>query len=92
MIRIEFSSHAKGKLKARRIPKRRVIQALTEPDSSYQDRESNALVAVKKVGDKHLVVVFASANGRVRVITVYFASDVDRLISRKSQRGAWIET
>jgi hypothetical protein len=79
-------------LKARRIPKRRVIQALTEPDSSYQDRESDALVAVKKVGDKHLVVVFASANGRVRVITVYFASDVDRLISRKSQRGAWIET
>lgn len=70
--------------------KSQVIEAISNPDSSYKDAESEALVAVKRVDDKRLVVIFLSVDGKVRVITVYFASNVDRLIKRKLSRGAWI--
>ncbi len=49
---------------------------------SYKDAESEAQVAVRRIDDKHLVVLFVSLQGHVRIITVYFASNVDRLIRR----------
>lgn len=53
------------------------------------DVESGALVAVKKSGRRHVVVIFSSNEEQIRVVTVYHASDVNRIIGRKPQRKAW---
>jgi len=45
---------------------------------------------VKKHGTRHVVVIFTLKEQRARVVTVYHASDVDRLISRKLQRRVWL--
>ena len=63
--------------------------AIRTPDSSYEDDESNATVAVKQIENKCVVVLYAKGETN-RIITVYHASDVDRLIRLKLQRGAWV--
>jgi hypothetical protein len=67
-----------------------VVAAIRNTDALYFDVLSSARIAVKQVKNRYLVVVYAeSADGRKRVITVYHASSVDRLISRKLQRKVW---
>ena len=88
----EYSEHALERMRVRRVSRRHVGIAIRDPDSSYEDVESDALVAVKKYGRWHVVVIFTSSGERVKVITVYHSSDVDRLISRKLQRKAWLVT
>jgi hypothetical protein len=57
---------------------------------SFEDVESNALIAVKKHGKRHVVLIFTLKDQWVRIVTAYHASDVDRLTSRKLQRRAWL--
>jgi hypothetical protein len=77
-------------MRIREVSKRQVGVAIRSPDFSYEDVESNTLVAVKRHEKRHVVVIFTLKDERVQVVTVYQASDVDRLISRKLQRGAWL--
>lgn len=85
----EFSEHALEKMRARHVDKQQVIEAIKDSESLFKDVESNALVAVRRVESRYLVVVFVPMDRGVKVVTVYYASDVDRLIRRKLERGAW---
>jgi len=73
---IEYSKHALERMRVRRVSRRLVGVAIIDPDFSYEDVESDALVAVKKHRRRHLVVIFTDSEGRVRIITVYHSSDV----------------
>jgi hypothetical protein len=90
LTKVEYSKHALEKMRVREVSKRQMGVVIRNPDFSYQDVESNALVAVKKRGERHVVGIFTLKDERVRVVTVYHASEVDRLIRRKLQRGVWL--
>ncbi len=70
--------------------KRQVIETIRNPDASYEDRESEVLVAVKRTKNRYLVVLYVVEDERNRIVTLYHASAVDRLIRRKLERGVWV--
>ncbi len=77
-------------MRARRVSKHNVAATINYPDFVYEDVESNALVAVRRIEGRTVIVIYAVREGRNRVITVYHTSEVDRLIRRKLERKAWI--
>ena len=60
------------------------------PKVWVQDLESGTTVAVRKFAQRYVVVFFTEGKD-TRIVTVYHASDVGSLISRKLRRGAWVE-
>lgn len=89
MKSVEYSEHAKIRLRLRGVRKRQVTEVISQPDRLYRDTESNAMIAVKEVKERHLIVIYAAQGTSIRVVTLYYASQVDRLISRKVTRGVW---
>jgi len=77
-------------MKVRGVSKRMTGTTVKQPESRYQDLESGATVAVRKFAERYLVVFFTEGKD-TRIVTVYYASDVGSLISRKLRRGAWVE-
>ena len=85
---IRFSSHASQKMRFRGILVDEVVLTLRSPDEVYVDLEHDTKVALRKIDDKHIVVVY-STNKDICVVTVYYTRKVDRLIRAKVGRGAW---
>jgi hypothetical protein len=77
-------------MKVRQVSKRMIGETIRQPESRYQDLESGTTVAVRKFAQRYLVVFFTEGKGP-RIVTVYHASDIGSLISRKLRRGAWVE-
>jgi len=88
---IELSDHALEKLQSHKIKKEQVIETISSPDSLFHDVESDALIAIKLIRGKHIVVVYSKRQSIFRIVTAYHSTKVDRLMSRKQQRGAWLE-
>ena len=86
---VEFSKHALEKMGARHVREDQVTETIRNPASLFEDVESNTLVALKRIRNRYLVVVFALRGNKAKVVTVYHASEVDSLIRRKLHRGAW---
>lgn len=87
---MQFSRHALEKMRSRGVTKQQVTEAIKSPDSTYEDIESKLSVAAKQVEKMNLVVIYALSSNSNRIVTVYHASDVDRLIKRKVRRRAWV--
>jgi Domain of unknown function (DUF4258) len=85
----KYSKHARMRLRVRRVSKHQVVATIGDPDASYEDVGSATLVAVKRMNGNHLVVLYVVEEKETRVVTVYHASSVDRLINRKLKRGVW---
>ncbi len=77
-------------MRTRRVSKHKVAMTINYPNLVYEDVESNALVAVRRIERRNVIVIYTVQEGRSRVITVYHASQVDRLIRRKLERKAWL--
>jgi len=60
LTEVEYSKHALERIRVRSVTKRHFSATIRDPDSSYVDVESGALVAVKKSGRRHVVVIFTS--------------------------------
>ena len=71
--------------------KRMVAATIQSPESRYLDIEFGTTIAVKRFAERYLVVFFSTKAADDWVVTVYHASDVSSLISRKLRRGAWVE-
>ncbi|MDG6969501.1 MAG: hypothetical protein JRN54_00110 [Nitrososphaerota archaeon] len=69
--------------------RKQVAEAVQRPDILFKDAESSSLVAVRKTNHRYPVVIYVPREEANRVVTVYHASDVDRLIRRKLGRGVW---
>lgn len=76
----------------RRVSRRQVAATIDNPNDLYEDTTSSTLVAVRHIKNSYLVVVYAPSEEERRVVTLYNASDVDRLIRRKLERGIWRKT
>ena len=90
-LTIKYTEHAIFRMKVRRVSKKMVVSAIRTPESRYQDLESGATVVVKRFAQRYLVVFFSTKADDDWVVTMYHASDVSSLISRKLRRGAWVE-
>ena len=89
---VKYSAHAEQKLSMRRIRKEEVERLIVRSKKRYDDIEHDAKVAVGPVNGRFLVVTYRMVNADIKVITVYHARKLEKLILSKTKRGAWRET
>ncbi len=94
MTRIEFSEHAKLKLKERGIDKIEVLNVLKVPLSVFLDVETGNLVAVgnriHKLGHQ-LIIVYSIIGNIIKVVTVIDVSKSRDIIKRREKKGRWVK-
>lgn len=90
-LAVEYSAHAEEKLSTRRVSKEEVKKLIDRPKQRFLDIEHNAEVAVGPLKGRSLVVIYHRANADIKVITVFHARKLEKLISSKTKRGAWSE-
>ena len=86
---VRFSIHAKEKMRNRGVRVSDVLAAITAPDSLYEDVEYGTLVAVRRINDNIVIVVYKMENGEAKVITLFYTTKLDKLIRAKMVRGVW---
>jgi len=77
LTEVEYSKHALERMRVRRLSKKQVGITIRDPDFSYEDIESSALMPVKRYKERHSVVIYTIEEKRAKVITVYYASEVE---------------
>jgi Domain of unknown function (DUF4258) len=88
-IGIKFSIHAKEKIQSRGVKKSDILLAMKAPESLYQDFEHGTVIAVRKVSGNSIIVVYKIDDNGTKVITLFYATKLDKLIRAKTARGAW---
>ena len=88
---IEFSSHARQRIKEREIPAGIIIEALKSPDAVFWDVEEKHYVVVKYTEPgKGYMIVFDVEGSKLIVVTVLYSSKLGRIVeSRRGKR--WLE-
>ncbi len=88
----EFSSHAREKLKERKIAEKEVLTTLQNPEHLFLDSETGNSIAISKreKPDHHLIVAFRKAEGKIKIITVIDTSSVEKIVEKREKRGRWI--
>ena len=86
---VTYSVHAEQKLLMRKVRREDVERVITNPAEVYEDTEHNASVAIGSVDGKALVVIYQSVGNAKKVITVYHTLKIEKLVSSKTERGAW---
>ncbi len=89
MTEIQFTDHARMRLREREIPEQDVIETVKNPDEVLFDADKGNLVAVKKVGDMHLIVIYAPSKP-VRVISIIQTSKLN-IVENRIKRGRWVK-
>jgi len=90
-LEVEFTRHAAEKMNARYVSESDVKLALKDPDSLFSDKEHETFAIVKSIRNRYLLIMYTRKNQTYRVITVYFSTKVDKLISSKIRREAWVK-
>jgi len=88
-LAIQFSRHALEKAHRRGIGISHIHETIDVPDELYEDVEHEAIIAIKKIDDKSIIVAYRKEAELVKVITIYYTTKFDRLIRSKTVRGAW---
>ncbi len=88
MTEIQFTDHARMRLREREIPEQDVIETVKNPDEVLFDADKGNLVAVKKVGDMYLIVIYAPSKP-VRVISIIQTSKLN-IVENRIKRGRWV--
>ena len=89
---VEYSAHAKEKLSIRRVSKKEVEKLIGESKQRFVDIEHDAEVAVGPVKGRSLVVIYRKVNADIKVIAVFYARKLEKLILSKIGRSAWRKT
>jgi hypothetical protein len=77
-------------MKVRRVSKRMIGNTIKTARIKMSRPRIRHDGRVRKFAQRYLVVFFTEGKD-TRIVTVYHASDTGGLISRKLQRGAWVE-
>ncbi len=88
MTEIQFTDHARMRLREREIPEQDGIETVKNPDEVLFDADKGNLVAVKKVGDMYLIVIYAPSKP-VRVISIIQTSKLN-IVENRIKRGRWV--
>ena len=68
---IEYTEHAKLRMKHRTILKSDVEEAILHPYFTVSSRLGR-FIAVKEYGEKYLKVIYEKSNDKITVVTVYW--------------------
>jgi uncharacterized DUF497 family protein len=86
---VTYSAHAEQKLLMRNVKREDAARVIANPTEVYEDTEHNASVAIGSVDGKALVVIYQSVGDAKKVITLYHALNIGKLVISKTKRGAW---
>jgi len=87
---IEFSTHAKKRLKIRGIAESDVISTLKNPDKVLFDEETGNFIAIKKINGMILVVAYVVVRNVARVVSAFLTSKID-IVNKRIKKGRWRE-
>jgi hypothetical protein len=85
--KIRLTKHAMERMALRAISLSELELALSG-DPSYRDK-TGAEIYVKKLKDYSLIVIVHKIDDILKVVTVYKARKVDKLIRNKLRKGLW---
>lgn len=92
-MEIEYSRHAKLKLKERGIRTAETEKTIATPDFLYYDLASRTMVAIRKVkiggAETNLVVPFIKQGNSVKIVTVYPCRDIEKELKKK-EGARWV--
>lgn len=71
---IEFSDHALEQIKARKVPKKKVLITVKKPENKFKSFKSRSL-RQKRFGSKILEVVTVTDGSRITVVTAYYLKE-----------------
>lgn len=90
---MEYSKHAKLKLKERGIRVSEIEKTVKVPDYVYYDLASRTMVAIRKVKiggvETNLVVPFIKMENTVKIVTVYSCRDLEKELKKK-EGARWV--
>jgi len=93
MVKIEFSNHAKFKLKERNIDESEVMSVLKTPLTTFLDIETGNMIAIGNrtvKSDHKLIVAYVVRGDIVKVITVIDISKREDIIKKREEKGRWV--
>lgn len=90
LLTVTYSAHAEQKLLLRGLSQEDVEKVIEHPSEIYDDRENSATIAIGPLEGRTVVVVHRRMGADVKVITVYHTRKVEKLVSSKTGRGAWV--
>lgn len=70
-MKINYTEHAKSRMKHRKISKSEVEDTVLHPYFSVPSRFGR-LIVVRKCGDRYLKVIHEKSNDKITVVTVYW--------------------
>ena len=76
---ILYSLHATQRMRERGIDSSDIELALSKPDRITQLEQEKR--AIKKIGDRALIVIFRETNGMIVIITAFVTSKTDKYLS-----------
>ncbi len=85
---IEFTKHAEEKLKERGITKEEVINVITNPDEVLFDTLKGNLVAIRKINDYYLIVIYTPTKP-IKVVSALVTSKLN-IVRNRVKRGRWV--
>lgn len=90
---VEYSKHAKLKLRERGIGKSEIEKTIETPDYVFFDLDARTMVAIRKVEiggeETSLVVPFIKTKNAVKIVTVYPFRNLEKEL--KNKEGArWV--
>ena len=71
---IEFSDHALEQVKSRKIPRKRIIDTIKNPQKKIKSFK-NRILRQKQFGSKILEAVTITEGSKITVITVYYLEE-----------------
>lgn len=81
-MRIEFSEHAKERLKVRKISKLKVLEVINNPERTVRSFRSRKLIQ-RRYGGKILEVITKVENKKIVVVTAYYLIDKNEIKIRQ---------
>jgi len=85
---LKFTRHAEEKLKERGITKSEVISTITNPDEVLFDTVRGNLVAIRKMNDYYLIVIYTPTKP-IRVVSALVTSKLN-IVENRVKRGRWV--
>ncbi|RLI82815.1 hypothetical protein DRP04_03075 [Archaeoglobales archaeon] len=81
-----FTSHAKTRMEEYGIKEDGVEETVREPEKLFLDIKTGGLIAIRKYGEKHLVVVYES-NEEIVIVTVFSTSKINKIVENRVRNG-----
>lgn len=85
-----LTPHAKTRMEEYEIKESEIEETIKYPEKLFLDIKTGRLVAIKKHGEKHLVVVYES-NEEIVIITVFPTSKINKIVESRVKSGRWLE-